>query len=435
MEKPDFFAWLNIRSHRVLGYLQAALMSLGIKKELFLSLMAVVLTSVIPLYTSFSDLEPTWQWVPLAVSALALLVTIVHVTSQYSHYEKTYYPVPKKYRQEILARMSLPPEMLRAGYRVSHFHNGVQEEWYVASPLVDSYLRGHPGIALACLPRSFGVGREAAFLLPSILAGMLHNSNRLIFNGTLLRQAQELYPDDHSMLVQKSHYFDGQCTNEIVYKKFRSTRQIEPVFDGSHLLHDGENRLFDLGESPCANFMGVSTLAVTRDGMMVIGRQGNASMANAGRYAPSGSGSVDFKDYQQFATSGNRHPTLEQVLIAAMERELQEELNLFGANIPLTTHLLGYARLLERGGKPDYFGLTYMDVDSSILLSKRVSFQEKGLQACYELFPLDARTTAAQTLQAFCAQHRKSRRLSIQLHILAQLLEDLERQGPPIRHG
>lgn len=42
-----------------------------------------------------------------------------------------------------------------------------------------------------------------------------------------------------------------------------------------------------------------------------------------------------------------------------MERELREECGIAG-NVALRTRIIGYARLLHRGGKPEFFGVTFV---------------------------------------------------------------------------
>ncbi len=71
---------------------------------------------------------------------------------------------------------------------------------------------------------------------------------------------------------------------------------------------------------------------------------------------PSGSGSADPSDI----VSGG---TLQEFVLGGMERELLEETGLDPFRTDLVnTKFLGYARLLERGGKPDFFGVSLLNV-------------------------------------------------------------------------
>ena len=94
------------------------------------------------------------------------------------------------------------------------------------------------------------------------------------------------------------------------------------------------------------NYIGASTIVITKDNCLIIGKQGDYSRANAGRYAPSGSGSVNYSDLK-LSNDFN------SIIINAMEREFCEENN-YSSNNKIKTIIIGYARLLERGGKPDF---------------------------------------------------------------------------------
>ena len=61
---------------------------------------------------------------------------------------------------------------------------------------------------------------------------------------------------------------------------------------------------------------------ITKDKYIVIGQQGEYSKANPGRYAPSGSGSVNFSDLKL-------SKDFNSLIINAMEREFCEEIYLW----------------------------------------------------------------------------------------------------------
>ena len=74
-------------------------------------------------------------------------------------------------------------------------------------------------------------------------------------------------------------------------------------------------------KSVMSDHIGISTLAITADGYVIILHQNDKALTSTDRLMPSASGSVDFKDF---------HPNTDfrQTLITAAERELKEETNL-----------------------------------------------------------------------------------------------------------
>ena len=229
------------------------------------------------------------------------------------------------------------------------------------------------------------------------------------------------------MPVSKVSYYSGQCTHEIVYKKFYSLRKIGKIFDGKKLLVDDENVLYPLEYSRCANFLGASTLLITQDNKILIARQGTYSKANPNKYVPTGSGSVEWKkDYTNVNTEN-----LCDVIIHAMDRELREEWNLPGRKrLKINTKLIGYARLIERGGKPDYFGLSYTPnsfAEIKCMLNGKgfISKKEKGLQNDnYYLLSFNDDKQIIEELKRFCDEEKEQ--LSIQVHIILEIMEQMK---------
>jgi hypothetical protein len=190
------------------------------------------------------------------------------------------------------------------------------------------------------------------------------------------------------------------------------------IFDGLGFMSNNQI-LLDLSESKCSNHIGVSTLAFTRDGKMVVTVQSASSAQSAGLLAPSGSGSADLEDLQQ---AGNDFHTF---LTRAMERELLEECGLANAGAGLVrTRLIGYARLLDRGGKPEFFGVSLLDVPFATL---RVT----GKEAVFIADIMDIRVNQAKrsefesALNRFRREHQAgfSFLLSLQLQFLVDTLQ------------
>ena len=130
------------------------------------------------------------------------------------------------------------------------------------------------------------------------------------------------------------------------------------------LLGTPGGHLRTLAESALANAIGVSTLAVTADGAFVLVRQSRLNVTSPMLLAPSGSGSLDPRDL------GRRTATLQDILRRGMHRELREEMAIRLDEIKGTT-VTGFARWLDRGAKPEFFGLTRLLVTGDDLAGRR----------------------------------------------------------------
>lgn len=151
--------------------------------------------------------------------------------------------------------------------------------------------------------------------------------------------------------LRESRYFDGLITNDFARRDL-CRRDGEVLFRGESVFVDGD-RILPLRESTASNGIGVSTLALTRDDVLIISRQGPRSAVWASLLVPSGSGSADRAD-------AVRTRSLRQLVVGVAERELLEECGL-PVDVPRHTVVLAYARLLARGGKPEFFCFTRLD--------------------------------------------------------------------------
>jgi 8-oxo-dGTP pyrophosphatase MutT (NUDIX family) len=106
-----------------------------------------------------------------------------------------------------------------------------------------------------------------------------------------------------------------------------------------------------LAESDLADCVGISTVAFTSDKELVLTSQTDRNIASGDLLAPSGSGSLDRHDL------GAHNDILQRVVRHAMERELREETGIRPDDIR-STEIIGFARWLDRGAKPEFFGIT-----------------------------------------------------------------------------
>jgi hypothetical protein len=170
-----------------------------------------------------------------------------------------------------------------------------------------------------------------------------------IFNGGKVRLSSDPHLS-HGKLdvvrVERTNYFDTLVTNDAVDVQVILAGRHAPIYSGRETCFPG-SVIPPLNASDASNQVGASTLAVTNDNRLVLMRSGANSAIEIGKLASSGSGSSDWSD-----TSGVQH------LIAFVKRcalrELTEEIGI-GMDAIRAFGVIGYGRLIDRGGKPEFF--------------------------------------------------------------------------------
>ncbi|HTU72003.1 MAG TPA: hypothetical protein VMG38_00655 [Trebonia sp.] len=186
------------------------------------------------------------------------------------------------------------------------------------------------------------------------------NHGRRVFNGQVVGLRNDPLPGP--VTLHLARFFDVQCTNEMCTLRITHRpggAQLDPRL---RLLTDASGRLRTLADSTLANGVGVSTIAVTAASRLVVVRQTAGNSASAGLLAPSGSGSLEPRDLAPLES-------LQAIARRGMERELREETGARAGEIR-STRITGFARWLERGAKPEFFGITELS-----------AFEERDLAA------------------------------------------------------
>ena len=312
-------------------------------------------------------------------------------------------PVP------TMDRLGLTQNDLDAGYQIVEVRHGQA----ALSLAVNQVIRSAAILPLEVrdgLWKLRGVGDE---LLPFSLYRA--SSRGLVFDADKLRLATDLVLTDgllpKSVEVQKTRYFSGLATNDVSWLEINS-RPVSALFSPLKLVYDGFSlfmnqvgalrTLAPLAGSRCSNHLGVSTMATTRDGVVLITGQSSRNVQSRRLLAPSGSGSVDWHDL-------GRSEDLLAVIRRAAERELTEECGLKAGQYPMRTSVVGFARLIHRGGKPEFFCMTVIDENAGDLELAH-SHDEKLFtafnhsdQMCREIDLDPAKVEAS--VRAFCSAH------------------------------
>lgn len=184
-----------------------------------------------------------------------------------------------------------------------------------------------------------------------------------------------------------------------------------------------------LEKSVMSDHIGISTLAVTTDGYVIILHQNDKALTSTDRLTPSGSGSVDFSDLRPDSD-------FRETLKAAAERELREETNLPAGRIG-HTEVIGFYRDLGRGGKPEFCCLTRLNASSFEIAELEPSCEEQRddfetYQILGETGELDGKDFGRFSDMALNLLARMRRRAPLigALHVLHHALP-LFRQGNP----
>ncbi|MFB9903649.1 hypothetical protein [Allokutzneria oryzae] len=220
----------------------------------------------------------------------------------------------------------------------------------------------------------------------------LQSRGRLVFNGNVLGMHGEPLPatgtGPGAVRLHRARFFDGQCSNEVCSLRITETATGVEHDLRRHELVDSSGRVRPLSASTLADLVGVSTIAVTTDGFLLATVQSARNSASPLLLAPAGSGTLEPKDAED-------RTDLTEIVRAAMERELLEETGLRPEEL-LTTHVLGFGRWMERGAKPEFFGLTLLSVDSERVRGRKPVGAERLYTSAQVLVELDLAALGAQ---------------------------------------
>ncbi len=159
--------------------------------------------------------------------------------------------------------------------------------------------------ALAAVDLQAGLADEAYQLPKYLKASAPHvlrvvNHGRLVFNGKIIGLRSDPLPPGASpapsITLHVARFFDAQCSNEMCTLRIAHRETGEEFDPRIQLLTNANGHLRTLAESTLADCVGISTIAFTADGQLVLTRQTSRNVASALLLAPSGSGSLDLRD-------------------------------------------------------------------------------------------------------------------------------------------
>ncbi len=226
-----------------------------------------------------------------------------------------------------------------------------------------------------------------------------------------------LAPDAPPVRLQRTSYFASEVTNELTGRIIVERGTDLVVHDGRSMAVTGDV-LHDLCEGAMSDHIGVSTLAVTSDGFLILTLQSSGSAQDPTAFVPSGSGSADLADAEGRTTLG-------ELVVAATERELAEECGV--PRTAITTRLCGYARLLHRGGKPDFFALSRLSVP---LAEIRILDAERAFVSTHRPVRIDRTDADALRASLETVRAEAATGASFTLRLALRILDDLTAARP-----
>ncbi|MEV6345995.1 hypothetical protein [Actinoplanes sp. NPDC051851] len=244
----------------------------------------------------------------------------------------------------------------------------------------------------------------------AVLANVYEHNRGSLFNGKVVRQDEDLSADvlrseKGTVNLSRTRYFSMVVTNYLVERDLVDGKG-RVVFRGSSLVTGAPgDPLETLKESSLANVIGASTLAFAEDNLAVLVRQSSNSLSSGLLWAP-GSGSMDLRDVRSLRFV--RSQPLAAIIRATMERELTEEASLQPDEI-MWTEINGYFRWVNKGGKPEYVGVTRLQGNANDFKGRRVRLTERGYVDSVETVTIDLERLMAEPSSLRCIESEEVR--------------------------
>ncbi len=258
------------------------------------------------------------------------------VVKDWERYQRIY----EQARDEPLSAPYEPP--------YDSWHSTTRASWHaISDPKLDARLAAESEIKVRRVTKKWtpGTAVEAVRALRRL---------DVDFDQDKIRLSSELLASTGEVVLEKVPYSAFLVTNKlgiVNIKEYGDTKVLEA---DDVILRGGLLPSFE--RSRCSNHLGADTLAVVSDGRILVTRQSAKNQLSGRLLAPSGSGSMDWKDLR-------KADDLISVVKRAMRREMLEELGIGKADAPdfESIRVLGFARLTHLGGKPQFFGVTRLN--------------------------------------------------------------------------
>ena len=222
----------------------------------------------------------------------------------------------------------------------------------------------------------------------SLVINLMLKEEKVIFDENKLCLADDLVfnGDKLDFSYYKGTYFESMLTNEMYNKVFYINSEKQFFFSQDLFLKHNQhnNYVEEILQMGFNNHIGCSMLALTKDNNIILWKQSEESAQGAGKYVSTGSGSVDWADYEKTDKAFD-------AILRGMKREVIEEcfgkINMknqvtegeFAKYIDCKVQLVGFYRWYDRGGKPEFAGICRLGVNARDVNGD--NFENKGTKA------------------------------------------------------
>ena len=235
---------------------------------------------------------------------------------------------------------------------------------------------------------------------------LFSNDEKLCFSDDFI--------DKDLFLVSKGSYYNSFLTNRIFNQKLVSDDGVDlfPAKGCTSMDIKFPYRCF-------SNEIGISTLAVTKDGYLFFQLQGNHSDSSPGLIVPSGSGSADWSDFDN-----NRTLTFKELISYSTKRELSEETGSAMAEVTVNK-VIGFYRWLEQAGKPEFISVSKLNMDSKEIQPEKKEQQNKIIK-----FRVVSNGKLNEKALTDCFEYLSDPNLSLPLYMCLMYLKDFYDNDP-----
>lgn len=320
------------------------------------------------------------------VLAIGSLWFAVHELQKYAHQRKNYEyfavphdSIPSEGSEIEINKLS--PSQAESLMGFERIQPPGTDEIAFSSLKLNTWLSGQPSVQVDLKKSVEGI-MASSTASKELQKERISYLRTLVLKGTINEKKYRIdslpNPESKKIAIRKVGYFDAMVTNQCVNLRLRDRPQgtdllggevadLRTTFplvkenDGGNILHC----LAPYGSGPMlANSVGISTLAVSADGFPVFFYQKIKNVEGGGRITAF-SGSADYDDI-----AASRSRDFLDIVKFSMVREAMEEGSLVkrrdakkirSAAIEQTM-VIGFFRWVRRGGKPEFLGLTRLNL-------------------------------------------------------------------------
>lgn len=257
----------------------------------------------------------------------------------------------------------------------------------------------------------------------------LRNSKNKTLHNELKLCLSEDIEIGYPVKCHKGSYFDTMLTNDVAGCYIRDNYSGKTLSDSivktpiKKLDNLEKRRIKGISETLLNNNMGGSTIAFTSDNYLVFWIQNGNAQHSEQLIAPTGSGSCDYKDL----TENDLIKTVKKT----MERELLEESTArVNFNDIIETKVIGYFRWLNRGGLPQFVGITKLKLrkDQLTFNNKEIRVANPNFEDEDDLYEKFGNNATMNDISGYLISTLKKPNLSVPLfYNLIALIEFIEK--------